>query len=344
MLSIACGHCGRGLLLPQVHAWIGSAALCGPECAAAYQASAPAIDPAAHRARALRWIAEARRTNHDIAALDALASDRAGRASKIIGLTKHGRRERADLERQASRFSAEADDARAMQARALSGLMGDVMALQGTVHGIVEPAVELAQGYPTYQGHPDWERLLAGVETRLTGEPSPPLARATAGLGLGRFERHRDGLYVYESIEHRLGNHEIWVSRGGAPFADLAKVEYLDGNIVLHDGARELVSRAAKPPSRDQVFGWVREERPEMVDAERAMTAFEAITPPGCGLLVVLAVGAVAWGGMALFDASDTWIGGAGGLTALVSSVMIAWMLWRLVRRPLVQQLLPPGG
>ena len=95
--------------------------------------------------------------------------------------------------------------------------------------------------------------------------------------------------------------------------------------------------------NQTKLFDWVREQRPELRDAERAMTALEAVVAPGCGVLAAAVVGGGITFGLAYFHVSNLIVAIVGGLAGLLTLVPAGWGVLRLAQRPIVKQLVSSG-
>ncbi len=344
MLCTRCGACAAPLPLDRAHAWVRDAAFCSADCAA--RADGSAGDPARHRARALALVAQARRANEAVGASDVLFLDRRSAANAILGITKGARRRKRGLEREGDEFEQRNETARFHLESALTSIVCHVMALGEDVPGAVDAAVCLAHSFPSCAGEPDLDSVLATLEATLLGLEQRPLRREVLDGGRTRIERHRDGICTYakEHLEAREG--DVWLEGAFVAWSAIAKVERVDGEVALRGESGDTLASLFPhdEAGKERVFSWVREERPEMRDAERSMTSGEAVATPGCFLAIALLIGGGLAGLLHVLDAGAAWVGVVAGLTAVVSGLAITFAVRRLVRRPVVRQLVLPGA
>lgn len=344
MLHTKCAACHQPVPFTNVAAWHGSKALCSDACAQTV-AGTPVTPPETLRSQARLCIARARRANDQLAALEFLADDRRNAAAKIIGLTKSGRRRKRNLNEDAQEFQLKADDARYTFEAELTKLGCDLMGLRETVPAVVEPLVGLVRDYPACAGRPHADGQLGQIDGALVGAPGATAMRLElAEEASRRAERHVDGIFVAESERIESGGEQaVWLIKGEAAWQAIEKVEHIDGSVELHGPDGVLASLSASDDNQALIFGWVREKRPDLRDAERAMTAFEAIMMPGCGLLVAAVVGGGITFGLAYFDAPNLLVGIVGAIAGLGSLAPVGWGVMRLAQRPIVKQLVSSG-
>ncbi len=344
MLDVRCAACKAPLPIDRVHALAHGDAFCSASGTTAGQGR-PTIAAGRRRPEALALIARARRANQEVTAVDALWLDRRAAADAIIGISKSARARKRSLSREGDEYEERTEAARKRLEGALAPLMGHVMALAEETPAAVELAVKLARGFPAIAGERQTDADLATLEGMLAGTETPPPLRIDAVEEIDRAERHRDGVCLYESERFEAKSGSVWLEKSFAGWSGFSLVEWIDGDVKLRDASGEtLISvYASEPAKRDRVFGWVREARPELRDAQRTMTRTEAVSTPGCFLVLALIVGGGITGLMKLFGAGSGWVTGALVVSGLVALFPIVSAVRRLARRPVVHQLVKDG-
>jgi hypothetical protein len=223
----------------------------------------------------------------------------------------------------------------------LLSLLRPLMPLGAEAPKLLDVAVQLGAGGHGNAGHASVDPLLAWLVGNLEGGSEPaPRARQSLTQHNRRVERHVDAICVYEGQRLENGLGERWTLEGAADFQNIAIAERADGATTLLDAqARRLVHVSVDENGHDTIWKWLRTERPDLSDARRSMTALEATSLHGCLMLIVLGVGGLFTAFLHWVDAASWAVIASGVTTSALALFSLSYAVKRLVKRPVVIQL-----